>query len=206
MPSFFVHRNHPPASVILLLLTTCLCTLPQSLPTPWLSHPAMLLVVGLFVVGLCATVPSVYAVPFGLFLVLTWTLVMAQRHSAPGYVSRTRATHVSSRASPSIDENNLREGFANATTTVQSSLSKQQEATHTLNKTMQGAKVNATAIAKAMDRFKDIHYRKTEYQTKMDKVKKSIEAFREKYTNPTQPSTQPKQVAGAVNASVESAA
>ena len=71
---------------------------------------------------------------------------------------------------------------------------------------MQGAKVNATAIAKAMDRFKDIHYRKTEYQTKMDKVKKSIEAFREKYTNPTQPSTQPKQVAGAVNASVGRAA
>lgn len=176
-----------PIAITCLLLSAVFAFAVPALPTPWMTHPVTLVVLGLVVVGLFAGVAPMWAVPFGLMLVLTWTLAVVQRYHAPGRVHHIEVTHhtqdrsTTHRASSSTQE--IHEGFANASRAVKTSLSKQREATRRLNHTMRGAKVNANTIAGAMNRFQDIHYRKKESAQKMDAIRKRIETFREKYVN-----------------------
>ena len=156
-------------------------------------RPLLVLVVGMLIIAICDCTPSCYAVPIAVLIGLTY--VLSVQNGVPNaydvLVNDTTARDVSfdrvsvhhGERSPDSIVKDFEEGFATASKRVDQHLREQDRATNVLQQTMNGAKLNADAIAKTMQKFQDIYIQKDAHKEKMANVRKGIRAIQETYVN-----------------------
>lgn len=148
-------------------------------PASTRRRPLALLFLGLLVVALCTWVPLCCAVPLATLLVVLW--LYGDRSNGESE-HEMRHDLVSDAEPYSYSREELKEGFAVAEKMVRSSIADQRNAAARLQADMGPAKLNANAIARAMENFQRVRSRSDEYWSKRDKLRRKIELVQEKYT------------------------
>ena len=186
---------HTVAYIIALLLACASLLKSTSWHLAVRYHSAYMLVLGLVVITLCSSAKhSSGGLTWGTSVVLVLTIVCMlnsarharhRAHLSNPRPSATVSSHIPEDTLQMPRVESLEEGFAVASERVERRLNEQQQLTSNMNKSMEGAKINAHAISKAMTRFHDIHQQKFAFRERMQNVRKNIQLLKETYaTNP----------------------